>query len=625
MDTHQRVLFVDVGSTFYRIDRYEVGRPFFGPVDLGLHLACKHNSLNVGAGLLAGSILPGSNRLIISGMSPAWGGFYISTMGGAALVFDNLGMNMVSLVGRAVKPSVLYLNRRGSEHIELQVVPIDVWQIWHQGEGGVYGLMEHVLKRFGGEYSNAPRILAVGPAAAMTDCGAIGSAPISRGSLTHADTWAGRGGFGSKLFQQHHIAAVIYGGTFVDEDFRDRKVADQWFVEKYNRKLKAVDFEATTKYRFDPGFETGGTLGVNYAKLAGQMLYFNYRSIYDSEEQRLHVHDNFIVKHYLKQFNEETIQTKQQANCGEPCAAVCKKMRDEFKKDYEPYQTMGPLAGIFDQRAAEKLNRHADRYGFDAISIGGVLSWLMELLAEGLVTTHELAVSARPLFKSDGFDVVPDSLHNADIGIELLDAIIEKRGILNLTEGARKFGRRLARDKGKPVLNPFVYTAFGRRGWMVPNQYWTPGVLAPMPIMGKYYMYYGSDFLPPRALGNMSANLMKDELTLDNLGFCRFHRRWAGEMIPKVMDELYGAGDQLTAEIGRTASRINSRNASMIWESERNADYVHAFLKRKRDVDGETRPELATWIREFDTNKQEAALGFWYETHKGVMEVLREF
>ncbi|MGB9441944.1 MAG: hypothetical protein WCB15_28660, partial [Desulfobacterales bacterium] len=40
--------------------------------------------------------------------------------------------------------------------------------------------------------------------------------------------------------------------------------------------------------------------------------------------------------------------------------------------------------------------------------------------------------------------------------------------------------------------------AFARQGWMVPNQYWTPGAYAPMAITGKYYMHYGRDFLPPR-------------------------------------------------------------------------------------------------------------------------------
>jgi hypothetical protein len=33
-------------------------------------------------------------------------------------------------------------------------------------------------------------------------------------------------------------------------------------------------------------------------------------------------------------------------------------MNGEFKKDYEPYQTMVPLSGIFDQQTAEKLARH---------------------------------------------------------------------------------------------------------------------------------------------------------------------------------------------------------------------------------------------------------------------------
>ncbi len=191
---------------------------------------------------------------------------------------------------------------------------------------------------------------------------------------------------GSKMLQEHGIAAIIYGGSFVDDDFRDRKVADKWFEEKYNMKLTAKDLDATTKYKFDPKLQTGGTLGVNYTNLKGSMFSFNYRSIYMSEEQRIRIHEKFILDHCLKQFNEETIaKKKNHKNCGEPCVTVCKKMHDKYKKDYEPYQTMGPLSGIFDQRAAEMLNHHADAYGFDAISVGGTLSWMMELLYEGLV------------------------------------------------------------------------------------------------------------------------------------------------------------------------------------------------------------------------------------------------
>jgi len=624
MDSYQKVLLVDAQTGFYKLERYKVG-DFFGPVDLGLYLARRHGSLNIGIGLLAASIFPGSNRMVFTGFSPCWGGFYISSMGGAGIVFDNLGINMLSIVGKAGSPSILCLNRLGGEEIEVELAPIDVHTIWGEGRRGVYSLMDHAFDRFGDRYPTDPRILAVGPAAQSTDFGAVASVPVTKGKLSFVDTWAGRGGFGSKLFQEHGLAAIMYGGTFVDEDFRDRKVADEWFVNRYTKKLAAKDLEATAKYRFEPDFNTGGTFGVNFATLGGRMLSFNYKSIYMTEEERLDIHDKFVVNHYLKQFNEETIRPKQQHTCGEPCAALCKKMHGEYKKDYEPYQTMGPLSGIFDQRAAEKLNHHADMYGFDAISAGGVVSWAMECLSEGLLEPEDFGVNQRPVFSPDGFNVVSDSMHNADIGVALLDAIIEKRGVLDLERGARRRIRRLSRETGRQILDPFVCTAYARKGWMVPNQYWTPGALSPMAIMGKYYMHYGKDFLPPRELGRKNAERMQKELILDNSGMCRFHRLWAEEMLPEIVGSLYGLKAEFLENVSRTASRIASRNSSVFWESARTVDLVYTFLKRKQTVEGDTDAELGRWVEFFEKDKQEAALSFWHDVLKGSTELLREF
>jgi glyceraldehyde-3-phosphate dehydrogenase (ferredoxin) len=624
MNAHQKVLFVDAGTGFYRLVRYPLD-DFIGPVDLGLHLAGTYGSLNIGVGLLAGSIFSGSNRLILTGFSPCWTGFYISSMGGAGLVFDNLGVNLLALVGKAPSPSILYLNRVHGEEIEVKLDRVDLHRTWNEGRGGIYSLMDRTFSRFGSDFATDPRILAVGPAAEATDFGGIGSVPVSDGKLSLVDTWAGRGGLGSKMLQQHGIAAIIYGGTFVDEDFRDRKVADAWFQEKYQKKLVAKDVEATLKYRFDPKFETGGTLGVNYATIGARVLAFNYSTIYWDEADRLDLHQKLVVDHYLRQFNEETIATKQQHNCGEPCPAVCKKMRAEFKKDYEPYQTMGPLCGIFDQRAAEKLNHHADTYGFDAISVGGVLAWLMECMAHGTLSAAELGVKGHPVFSPQDFRLETDSMTNAEVGVELLDSIIQRRGILDMKEGPRKLARRLARDKGRKVLDPLVVAAFARKGWMVPNQYWTPGVISPTAITGKYYMYYGGDFVPPRALGRMNAERFRMELILDNLGMCRFHRQWAEEMLPEIVGALYGKKEEFLQKIKVTASRINSRNASVFWEPERNFDYVHTFLKRHREVEGTSRPELQGWLDRFEKDKREAAFDFWYEIHKGIHESLQEF
>jgi glyceraldehyde-3-phosphate dehydrogenase (ferredoxin) len=619
-----RVLMIDASNGFYRINKYPVGA-FYGPVDLGIHLAYKHNSLNVGAGLLAGSVFPGSNRLIFTGISPSWHGFYISSMGGAALVFDNLGINMFSVIGKAGMPSILYLNRNHGEEVEVELHPVNPETVWQTGRGGVYGVMQYALDRFSSRYETDPRILAVGPAAMHTDNGAIASAPVKKGELTAVDCWAGRGGFGSKLLQQHGIMGIIYGGTWVDEDFRDRMVADQWFQDRYDKKMAAKDIEVTTKYRYDPEFNTGGTFGVNFATMNERIIAFNYRTLYMNREERLDLHKRFVVDHYLRQFNEETIEKKQQKNCGEPCAAVCKKMHNHFKKDYEPYQTMGPLCGVFDQRAAELLNGKADAYGFDAISVGGVLAWLMDCMADDLIKPHELGVDHKPKFSPKDFDVVNDSMHNARIGAALLDEIVKEDGKIDLSSGARKLARHLSREKGVGIIDRFVHIGFARQGWMVPNQYWTPGVLSPMAIMGKYYMVYGKDFIPPRELGRQNAERMISELMIDNLGFCRFHRAWAEDILPDVMEKLYGLRDDFLQKLKLTATRINSRNASIFWESERNVDFVYLFLKKKADEDGVVDEELNMWIKAFENDKFEAGLQFWFEIHKGIHESLREF
>ena len=42
METNLKVLFVDAGTSFYRINHYKLG-DFFRPVDLGLHLSGESN------------------------------------------------------------------------------------------------------------------------------------------------------------------------------------------------------------------------------------------------------------------------------------------------------------------------------------------------------------------------------------------------------------------------------------------------------------------------------------------------------------------------------------------------------------------------------------------------------
>ena len=52
---------------------------------------------------------------------------------------------------------------------------------------------------------------------------------------------------------------------------------------------------------------------------------------------------------------------------------------------------------------------------------------------------------------------------------------------------------------------------------------------------------------------------------------------------------------------------------------------THDILERKHTVGGDTSPELMQWLKAFKDNRDEAALSYWYETHKGIHESLREF
>jgi len=118
---------------------------------------------------------------------------------------------------------------------------------------------------------------------------------------------------------------------------------------------------------------------------------------------------------------------------------------------------------------------------------------------------------------------------------------------------------------------------------------------------------------------------MAQELLLDNLGICRFHRGWAEDMGEGIIESLYGMGKSFVEKVTMTASRINSRNSSVFWEAGRNADFVYEFLKRRRDVGSVHRADLDDWIARFEKDRREAALDFWYEMHKGAHESLLEF
>ncbi len=611
----QHALTLDAGTGEHELSEH----PFpetIGPVDLALEMRARGDFLCIGSGVLAGSIIPGSNRLVVAGHSPVWDGFYISSLGGGSLIWDGIGISTLAISGRADEPKVLILSGKRGSYPKARLVSVPLAEIWadDNGPGGFYALQQHVFDKLW-DHSGTPRVLATGPAALHTSFGAIGSSKTQRGKLTAVDCWAGRGGFGSRMLQQHNICAIIYGGDFEDEDLTDRAEADGYFMDRFSKKMKLVDLEATTKYRYDPKFSSGGTLGVNYSKLSELMLSFNYRSVKWSPERRMKLWETLVRDHYLAQFNAQTIETKQQSQCGEPCPAVCKKLNGPYKKDYEPYQTMGPLIGVFDQQCAERINHHADAYGFDAIQIGGQLAWVMECLHDGLIEPAHLGLpddaAHKPIFEPDDFDPVADSAHNEKIALALLDLTVKPDHILGqgVRAAAESFGPE-ARDRA-------VYLANGERGWMVPNQYWVPGHYSPQAVMGKYYVYYGFDFMEPEKLGDKCVQRMVAELTLDNAGMCRFHRGWAEKLWADIVQGHFELEVDYVNAHQRMAAALHGAGAPVYWQSARIEELIHLYLKEVRLTTSDA-PALDSWLERFEADRPSAARAYWEALRGGI-------
>ena len=595
-----------------------------------------------GGGPLAGSRIPGTRRLVFCGYSPLWEGFYVSSLGGAAFIMHRIGVDFITIHGEAPQDSVLILNQRQGQ-IDVRLEPINpdpLWAGYADPDGnlliGFYALQQAVFDRYAAEYNEDwVRVFAVGPASRQTNQGIIGSNQVKKGRLTPIDDWAGRGGLGSRLLQHHHLAACIFGGDWEDPDLKDSKEIDGYFQKYYGDSMIKVDLGAAEKYRYVPGFMTGGTFGVNMHTGEDKLFSFNYSSIYETDQSRQEQHEQFILNHYLKQFNEEIIQPKSFTHCGEPCSVACKKYSNIYKKDYEPYLALGPQCGIFDQRAAEVLNHFIDALGIDAIQFGGTLSWLMELFHKGILPPEDFGLPSANELKFDfasqpeSFDLVEDSRRNADYAQKIASMILFENNGEIFRNGIRSAAITLDEqygltEPGRRTIDLAVFVSHGKQGHLTPNQYWVPGMFSPMPIMGKYFVYYGFDYLPPRILGQRCVERMVYELFSENSGVCRFHRKWVEAIIDEIISAHYKFPIHYKSHQFELARQVYEADGdqAVFWESERTIDVIWQYLEKWIRLNL-TDPDLLTWVKRFQVDRWEAARAYWEEIKIGIMNTFK--
>ncbi|ASA78091.1 glyceraldehyde-3-phosphate:ferredoxin oxidoreductase [Thermococcus sp. 5-4] len=555
------------------------------------------NVVVMGMGPFSGSTLPGAHRLMFFFRSPLYGTLFPSAMGGAAYAFKNVGVDFVTFEGKAEKPVVVLLYNDGeSVRVELHAIDLEkVVEIWrgYKGEEGVYALTQYLLDTFGKNFDFEYRIAVVGPAALNTNYGAIFSQALRKGErLVGSEDWAARGGSGSVLLRAHNVVGIIFGGKarkrpFPGEDIGNFRTSKAIVEGVHKKPYNEIISEKTTKYRFNPKLNTGGTFGGNYPAEGDFVPILNWQMPYIPKEERIKIHEN-IMKHYWEPFNEEAIKPKNWTTCGEPCPVVCKKYRNGHHVEYEPYEANGPLSGSISLRASDISVHAVDAMGFDAIEFGGTAAWVLELVHRGLLKPEEVGLSGKPEFTKEALleRPVEASEVNAKLVAELahLVAFSENEIARIIGLGKRKasviFDERF-KDRlkyGESFKDYGVFVPLGENGEMTPTMYWAIGNYIPLPIQGRYWTFYQFGvFLEPEELAGKIIASALWEFWYDNVGWCRFHRGWMKPVLKALFMDAYGENVDMEEHARKQLKRLI--------EYARKAGYTPSFWDSMRVID----------------------------------------
>lgn len=650
MVVSKNILVLDAGTNSYQVDKVPSGS--VGPIDVSTHYHLNvlksyakdvydpDNALIFGCGPFAGSKIGGVYRATFFARSPVWKGLFSSNMGGAGIALYGSGFDFFMLKGRAKKPTIISVSSvDGVEKVEFISITLQkLSSIFsgYKGVKGTYALERFAFDSFKKNFKISSgfvpvRSFAVGPGAAVTDYSGILSTFINKKGEFEVgrEDWAGRGGFGSLMFQAYNVVAVVIGGNadnrVFSSDLKDISVVNAIFKKGLGEGVGKAMMDATSKYRYVEKVKSGGTFGVNFSSLGASTLSYNWSSVGFSEAKRKKIYSSLVSNGYLEQFNERVIKTKSWKTCGEICPAMCKKIDGIHKIDYEPYEANGPNCGIFDLKSVEGLVRLCDENGFDAIHMGSVISFVIEAKSIGLLTDAEVKGKVSSL--KDAMKNPADG-SNARIGAKVIDLIIAGDGIgAVLRHGLRAGSKELdvmfaSRVKDVSFNDIAVYVANGQDGEIVPNQYWVPGFFIPLPIQGKFLTYYGSDFLMPEQLGVKSAERFIQEFQTDNLGICRFHRGWSEKMkdalLKAAMDESFDIVPVIHSmiEYDRRAGALPH-----VPESLRVKEMLYHYIKNM-GVKFPSDKDLCGLLSVFEKDIDAGALLYFNSSRKGIYKVL---
>jgi len=349
------------------------------------------NRLIFAAGPLTAFPLPSSGKLVVAAKSPLTGGYGDGNIGTQATVqMRRAGYDAIVIQGKASKPTILYIHDDKTEFVDAK----DYW-----GEGSFK--TEKGVKK---EYTLSAGVVSIGQA---------GENQVKFATVVSQEGRAGgRTGMGAVMGSKNLKAVVIRGTKTVPA--MDPKALKTMGLEAYR--------EVLAKPNYDFWKRQGTMATLEWGQENNVLPTHNFREgVFDEADE-------------IGGFAMEKIKISNRGcpHCNMTCGNVVEDSTNlPSELDYENVAMLGSNIGLGNLKEVATINRLADDYGIDTISLGNAIGFAMEASEKKLID-HKIEWGDFAEAKS------------------LTEDIVYKRGIgALLAEGVRSASEKLGGDAAK--------------------------------------------------------------------------------------------------------------------------------------------------------------------------------
>jgi len=303
------------------------------------------NKIIFSTGPLSGQLLPSSGKMVIASKSPLTGGYGDGNIGTMASVYlKKAGYDVVVVEGKSEKPCYLLIE---DENVRI----VDASDLWGKNTFEAHDILEKKHGRNSG-------ILLTGPAG--ENLIRISTVMSQKGRA------GGRPGMGAVMGSKKLKALVIKGSGNIS-NFDDDKL----------RALGKSGYEEIKgKESYDFWMKQGTMQAFDWCNENGCLPTYNFRE------------GAFEFSKDMDGYMLEKLHAGRKGcpMCSMQCGHVIKDSSDQGAElDYENVGMLGPNIGLGNLRQVAFLNRLADEWGLDTISLGSGIGFLMEASEKGLI------------------------------------------------------------------------------------------------------------------------------------------------------------------------------------------------------------------------------------------------